>query len=461
MAKTKLGKVAITPKGEWSATVAYEALDLVSYNGSSWLAKQASTGVTPAAGDYWTLSASKGDTGSDAQVTTDNIVAALGYTPADKDSLDLAETTLAEMIINSSDVPWKAVQKIVQAGAGEKFFPVGTQLQVTSQSYGTLLFDVVAHNFEKNPNDATAPTMTLMMHDCFFNRAPDSTEYFWWNNTGAELAAGTYHFTVYKAGHFEQTTYDGTYQFTTTQAIPADARLLSAILGKISSTKQWLLNNGVELYDTDDTLIEKCALTEGSEGTDLGTISQTSANIVDTLGKFNSSGRCSQGSNNWAQSNIRQWMNSDAAAGAWWTKQTPFDRRSDSYDNVRGLKGDLDTEFVAVLGEVDIETQTNYGYEYGYTAGETYTTRDLLFLPGYSNVNTGDSQAYEYFKDATNAMRQKNAVNEERTNAIWFLRTPSWSYSYALLICNNGSVSYNNIVWPYYPYGCVPTCVIY
>lgn len=371
-------------------------------------------------------------------------------------------TALTKIIANGWNVDsWKAVQTIVQSGAGEKYFPAGTQLQVSSQSYGTLLFDVVAHNFEKNPNDATAPTMTLMMHDCLYNRAPDNAEYFWWNNTGAELAAGTYHFTVYKAGHFGNTKYDGTYQFTTTQAIPADARLLNVCIGHIESSKAGMLSMGVSVYDSADTLIEKCTMTEGSEGTDLGTISQTSANIVDTLGKFNASGRCSQGSNNWAQSNIRQWMNSDAAAGAWWTKQTPFDRRSSNYDNVRGLKGDLDAEFVAVLGEVDIETQTNDGYEYGYTAGETYTTRDLLFLPGYRNVNTGDSLAYEYFKDATNAMRRKNAVNEEKTNAIWFLRTPNLNYGYMLLICSNGGVSYSTLVWPYYSYGCVPTCVIY
>lgn len=97
MPKTKLAKVAMTPRGEWAAATAYETLDLVSYGGSSWIAKKPSSGVTPEAGDYWSLSAAKGDTGaqgeqgiqgvqgekgSDAEVTKTNIETALGYTPA-------------------------------------------------------------------------------------------------------------------------------------------------------------------------------------------------------------------------------------------------------------------------------------------------------------------------------------------------------------------------------------------
>ena len=49
----------MVPKGEWDATTAYTRLDVVLYNGSSWVAIQDSTGQVPADGStYWQLLAS-------------------------------------------------------------------------------------------------------------------------------------------------------------------------------------------------------------------------------------------------------------------------------------------------------------------------------------------------------------------------------------------------------------------
>lgn len=49
------GKVAITPKGNWSASTAYQKLDLVYYNNGSYVAIQPSTGITPTNTAYWML----------------------------------------------------------------------------------------------------------------------------------------------------------------------------------------------------------------------------------------------------------------------------------------------------------------------------------------------------------------------------------------------------------------------
>ena len=89
-----LGKVAITPKGTWDASAAYEQLDMVSYDGGSWLAKKPSTNITPADGEYWMEVAEKG---SDAAVTEENIVSALGFEPEKKRRFELIESiTLTE-----------------------------------------------------------------------------------------------------------------------------------------------------------------------------------------------------------------------------------------------------------------------------------------------------------------------------------------------------------------------------
>lgn len=64
MPRTILGKVSLTPKGEYSPDTAYTALDVVNYGGSSWLALQDVTGVAPAEGENWMLLAQKGDQGA-------------------------------------------------------------------------------------------------------------------------------------------------------------------------------------------------------------------------------------------------------------------------------------------------------------------------------------------------------------------------------------------------------------
>lgn len=49
------GRILIIPKGEYDASAKYEMLDLVSHNGTSWLAKKTCTGIAPSndASEYW------------------------------------------------------------------------------------------------------------------------------------------------------------------------------------------------------------------------------------------------------------------------------------------------------------------------------------------------------------------------------------------------------------------------
>ena len=49
------GRILIMPKGTYNASTTYEMLDLVHYNGTSWLAKKTVTGIEPsdANSEYW------------------------------------------------------------------------------------------------------------------------------------------------------------------------------------------------------------------------------------------------------------------------------------------------------------------------------------------------------------------------------------------------------------------------
>ena len=59
MAETILGKVSITPRGEYDPAAQYEALDFVRYQGSGFLVRQSCRGVVPVEGTYYMLAAER------------------------------------------------------------------------------------------------------------------------------------------------------------------------------------------------------------------------------------------------------------------------------------------------------------------------------------------------------------------------------------------------------------------
>lgn len=56
------GRILIIPKGNYDASATYEMLDLVNYNGNTWICKQTSLGITPSEGDYWQMILGAGET---------------------------------------------------------------------------------------------------------------------------------------------------------------------------------------------------------------------------------------------------------------------------------------------------------------------------------------------------------------------------------------------------------------
>ena len=280
--------------------------------------------------------------------------------------------------------------RLVRAGMGETAYPVGSQVTVTHSVYGDLVFDVVAHNFHKKTGDEDAPTMTLMMHDTIPDISFDAAELLWANTTGKALPAGTYNFALYYGGYSYSmmivTDTDGTYQFTTTKEIPKNGGFRHSTIGlRTTTNKSGVTGGTITTYDASGTVVESdLAVTEGSDGTALGTASGYKKFCVNTVGTFNSSLRNASGSNNWAESDIRQWLNSTAAASKWWSKRTPFDLPS-GYASKAGFLNGFDRTFQKAIGAVTIETTSNEVYEYDTELNTAYTTNDKMFLCGNSD----------------------------------------------------------------------------
>ena len=75
MATTKqiLGKVVITNKGEYNPSTVYEILDVVSYQGSSYISKVYDNNSLPTEDSKWQLLAQKGDTYEVSETDIKNI----------------------------------------------------------------------------------------------------------------------------------------------------------------------------------------------------------------------------------------------------------------------------------------------------------------------------------------------------------------------------------------------------
>ena len=133
------GRVAIVPKGEWSQSVTYDKLDLVTYNGNTFIAYKSSVGVEPVDGDTWMLVMQ----GIDPQ-DIENIID--GTTPVG-DSNKLGGKGASEYasneILNTS-----ILEKALTLSNGTHHFRlgggnyIGTDLPNTSYTYGSAMVEV-------------------------------------------------------------------------------------------------------------------------------------------------------------------------------------------------------------------------------------------------------------------------------------------------------------------------------
>ena len=365
---------------------------------------------------------------------------------------------------------WESVQQIVRNGLGPKAFPVGARLTSAHSSYTSIEWDVVAHNQHKKPGDDSAPTMTLLMHACIYGRMIDASEMLWANTGESALPAGTYNFTLYKGGNSGKTEEDGTYQFTTTEPIPAGGGFSHNKVGNwyanATDYKPENITSGVvTTYDASGNQIEgNLTVTAGNGGTSLGTASNAQGDIVDTVGRFNSVMRRAYGSNHWGESAARQWLNSDAAANAWWTKQTIFDLKP-NYANQPGFLNGLDADFLAAVGPVDSVTAYNTVYDVNGTITGTYTTRDRFWLPsrvemGYGPENSiSEGSVLPYYDGASETDKIKYDIASPTTARYWWLRSPyPWNAYNVRYVNPSGALNY---YYAHIGYGLAAACVIY
>lgn len=356
------------------------------------------------------------------------------------------------------------VRNAVRLGLGEKLFPVGYEFTTEDSVTGAVITWVVrGHDHHTAANGKLEHSMTLEMKYVYGTASGtyksfvfDATEALYY--AAEELPAGTYCFTV--ANQAWYTADNGkTYQFTLTTAVPAGGQIVLSMTYNAT-----LEGKSVKTYAsaTSTAVIETAALTEGSEGTNLGTTDGNSENV-------NHMHRAIFGSNNYAQSAARQWLNSAEDAGSVWTPTNIFDRPPSWATNTSGFMKGLPADFLEAVQTATIPCRTNSVFEVNsldgaeFAVNQVYTLSDKFFLLSRPEIyGSWDSSTYkdgellEYYNGLTDTERIKR--DEAGSARPAWLRSPHPGYAnHERSVHASGALNYNSAN---YAYGVAAACII-
>ncbi len=309
--------------------------------------------------------------------------------------------------------------------------------------------------------------MILQSRDLLYGLQFDSREAFFTNDGDSAMSAGTYHVKIGEQPWYASDV-NKYIQFTLTQDLPVGGQLVMT-----QGYNATAIGATIKVYASGSatTETETVTMSEGSDGTDLGTLTNAGS------GSLNSIQRALLGSNRWGTSAMRQHLNSAAKAGSVWTPQTKFDRPPSWVSSTVGFKHGLDPEFIKICADVELLTALNTvsdATSADGAAGTGYeTTVDKFFLPsrpevfGGSDNNSDKGTPWTYYKansdvpgGSSNSGNDSNRIKRYASGSAsyWWLRSPYVGYaSYVRLIYPAGGI-YNG--GAYGSYGVAPACVV-
>ena len=298
------------------------------------------------------------------------------------------------------EMDYNGIKAVVAAGNAPAVFPVGTQLVNTYTGKDGKVYDcpwdvVKTDDIAEGETGTTAPAMVLQMHYASLEDIQFSAYQAFYVVPEAGLVAGTYNINM--GLDWGTNVKTGTsYQFTLTKNAPAGARLTGFYNAPDVAPANWKVY--VYKDQNKSELLETCNVSAGSAGTNLGTF------LAKPNGNLNGLHPVGYGDNRWHKSAYRQYLNSDAAAGGWWTPQDEWDMKPDQADTVPGFLAGFSDDFKAALTRVKVVT-------YGNTVtddGSAVVTYDKIFLPSLQEIYcspqvSGEGTYWPYWKERTGA----------------------------------------------------------
>ena len=355
---------------------------------------------------------------------------------------------------------------------------------VVHETASEILYDVLGCDYDVPADPTFTHSVTIVPHDCanydvLAYKKPQALIYVDPTKFPSGLTAGTtYSVTLLNGCYDASTKEDGIYTITPTVNVPAGGAIRHGAMGQYQSnsenyTKARILAGKWTTYDTiangRATLESNIATGEG-DGTEtsLGTCSAEDI-TKNTDSSCNLTRRNAYGSNNYFDSDERNWMNSDGATKDNWFKfMTNFDLPATAA--IPGFLYGLDPSLIKVVGKVRKRT---YLHAADRTDATKYKDSEELFFPlsmteVYGSQNDGVYEtpvkldgnpltiAYPYYVGLADADKIKRYNNVAR---LWWLRSPYPSVSLNVRYVNS-SGALNNGDGASGTYGAVPACAI-
>lgn len=278
------------------------------------------------------------------------------------------------------------------------------------------------------------------------------------------LAVGTYYFTI-ESQWGNNVSAGDIVCFTTTIAVPEGGR----VAGCYGAPDQAKSNWKIYTYSADGkTILETITPTFTASGTNLGVQKSATRN-----GDLNSCQEMAYGWNRWKTSALRQYLNSAAPVGAWWTAQDEWDIAPDQLTTKAGYLSGWSEEFINSIKEVKVTTYPNTVQD--DTGGNTPDiTFDKVFLPSLEQMycvpqKAGEGEYHEYWKRRS-GLTSPNAQYSTNPNMITYavenhtspqyvrLRSANRGYAFTTwLVSSSGNVTSNSASLAY---GFAPLVVI-
>lgn len=294
----------------------------------------------------------------------------------------LYQELLGRYLAGITPSEWGAIVKNVRDGKGVELYPIGTEFAV-AKTVGDdtyyIVFVVRDHDHYTMANPALTHSMALETKYVYGSPTEwkrfnfDAQEALYFASDGLE--PGPYSYVVKKQAWYPADNNVAFY-FTLTQPVPAGGQLVTtAVYNQSMEGKQ------IRVFDDLESTVPSETVSVSSEpisgAVNLGATDGNTPNV-------NFLHRIVFGSNNYRQSNLRQWLNSNKPAGSYYTPQTVFDRPgaflAGTDPAYAGFQYGLDPGFLAAVKPAIIPYRTNNVFEVDSLDGAVQQTGSLYDL---------------------------------------------------------------------------------
>ena len=365
-------------------------------------------------------------------------------------------------VSRSNLIDWEEIRGFVRSGIAKDRYEIGYQFNVPITYNGKIYqvpFHVASYRDIITEAGETKPAMILQPHLLL----PMSVQYdepeAFYEAEGSELPAGTYHVVITNKWGDHVAAGD-TYSFTLTKPVPVGGQICgfkhAPYSGVTMNVKVY-----ADAYATEP--LETAELIKGANGAKL-------ADLDYPGNECNSFQRTCYGYNRWANSFVRQYLNSHGTG--WWKKQNKYDRPGSGASSMVGFLDCVDPEFLSVLGPVKVTTALNTVTD--KAEGDREATYDTFFLPSLEEMSinpqlagaegnvldywnqVSGGQKFPWYKETPELVQL--AVDDNRAKYTW-LRSASRGYAhYVWFVFPSGYVGSSSAT---YAYRLAPLCAIY